>query len=367
MRHVPSVAAVLTLLGLSLPSPVAQAVVQTVDATVQSRVFQFLPDGAVNSDSAFESLDESTSNLPLIADATLRQTDSVSTLSGAAAKSMFSDPRASDAPDPDEFAFDVVAFSLDPAINYEATGNATETRSIVFTTEEIGAENGAELKVTSHFFVDGFMFIWGDLDPLVGTTEAQMTIRVHQTRPGQERVMVMEATLSLGLNSDGTPLVAAGGALSSDNVGFLDTLGSIILLGDAYLVALPALSIPYTYSAAVGETFTLEADVECRVRNQPYTGAAVGVGLPLDQFLGTVAEMVSEPLSASEILARTNGEVPTPIRPLSSGKGTQVQVVGPPGSLLFARGLPCGGLGIESVLFVAAFPAFFLFRCGRAA
>lgn len=362
MRHVLSVATGPVWLGILLVGlPAAQAVVQTIDADVEARVHQFMPDGVVNSDAAFESFDETTSILPMVVEAELSQTDSASTLSAAAARSVFSDPRASVDPNPGEFSFDVVAFSLDPVTDYQAAGNANETRSIVFTAAEIRAEDGTEILVTSHFFLDGFMIVWGDLDPSLGTTEAEMVVRVHQTRPGQDRVQVMEATLSLGLNADGSAELIVGGALSTDNVVFIEVPASTILLGQAYLVALPALSIPYTHQEAVGETFTLEASIECRVRNRPYTGAAVAAGLPLDEFLETIGTTIGEPVTASQVLARTNGEVPTPAKPLAGGQGTQVQIVGSPFASL-VRGLPCGGLGIESLLLAAMCPAYFLFR-----
>lgn len=354
MRQI-SVAAGLAVLAITLYCASAHGVVQTIDATAQSGVVQYLPDDVVNSDAAFESLDESTSNLPLVAEARLSSDSDPAAPSGATAVTTFNDPRASETEDPAEFAMDLVAFSLDAVTRYEGSGTSTETRQIVFTPEEMDAEPGTALLATSRFFVDGFLIVWGDLDPLVGPTNADVQFRVYQTRPGQDRQIVMESTLSISQNSDGTPLLQADGGLVTDNVVLIDTLGSIPELGNAYLVILPQLSIPYTYEAAVGETFTLEAEVESHVANQPSTGAAIALGAPLADLLQSIGNEIGEPLSQADALARTGGVVPVPVKPLQGGKGTQVQVLTSPASA-WERIIPCGGLGVES----AMLPAFTL-------
>lgn len=357
MRHFRGVATLGVCVTLGTWGPIAQAVVQTIDATVRSDVLQFLPDGVVNSDTAFEGLDETTSNLPLQAIAKLTEADTNSaTLSSAIASTVFSDPRASQTEDPDEFALDMVAFSLDPVVDYEVTGLATETRSITFTSDEIGAADGTELLVTSHFFVDGFMVIWGDLALADRPTSAQLRVRVHQTRPGEDRRVVMETRVNLTHGSEPGPLVTADGALSTDNLAIVDTLGSVLPLGEAYLVFLPATSIPYTYEASVGETFTLDADVECTIENQPYTGAGVVIGFPLDHLLAGIGEAIGEEIDESELLAGMDGAAPQAAKPLQAGKGTSVQVIGRSGYFDPARLLPCGGLGVESLLLPALCP-----------
>jgi len=354
MRHVHGVAA-RAALCFCLCGGTARAIVQTIDARAESNVRQFVGDGVVNSDQAIESLNETTSNLPLIADARLSLVDSEATVfSSATTITTFSDPTLSDAPNPREFGLELVAYSFDPVTRYEATGAAVETREIVFTAEEIGVVDGAELEVTSHFFLDGFLIIWGDLVPAAVPTGAQLRVEVYQTRSGQERQAVMQASLRLSQNSDGSPLLVAEGDLGTDNVVLLDTLGSVSPLGDVYLVALPAMSIPYTYNAMVGETFTLEAEVECRVENQPFTGVGVVLGVPLDRFVNSIGDAVRSSITEDELLAKTAGVVPPPAKPLQAGEGTQVRVLSAPG-LPVARVFPCGGLGIESLALTTGF------------
>lgn len=351
MRHFGSIVALAVWCGAGQVAP-TWAVVQTIDATADASVLQFLPDEVVNSDSAFESLDESTANFPLIVEAHLRQENADAAVVGAGTcLAVLSDPRAGRSENPAEFGFDLVAFSLDPSGRYDGRGLATESREIVFAAEEIGVPDGTTLEVTSHFFLNGYLVIWGDLIPAAGITSAEVVIRVEQFTPGTDgdSAIVLETTLRLSQGDDGAPLVTAAGALTSDSVLLVDTLGSLEPLGQAFFAALPEISIPYSYPAVVGEAFTLNAQVECRISNQPFTGAAITLGLPLEHFFTVVSDITGEPVTRQGLFTATGGTLPLPGKPLRAGEGTVVEVVGAARRSL-ARPLSCGILGAESLL-----------------
>ncbi len=358
MRHTSRVASCIGLAGLLVWCARAQALVQTIDATVEASVVQHLAEGVVNTDASFESLDETTSNLPLKAEGRLLQLDeNQASVSAGYAFTQFSDPRASDSANPQEVGVEAVAFSFDAVANYDLANGATETRTITFTADEIGQPDGTALQVTSFFFLNGFILQWGDLVNAASPSSAEVTIRVKQTRSGDDAAtIVLEASLSLSHNSDGTPVVVATGALTDDQVALGHSLSPIDLLGTTNLLVIPQLGIPYQYEAAVGEEFTLEAQVECRLDNRPFTGTAIGLGISPESFVSDLLDLLGEPVSAALSIPGLNSGPPLQAaKPLPMGE-TIVKVADPAGLSILTQPF-CGMLGIESMLMGLLFPA----------
>lgn len=338
----------------------ALAEVRALDASVESRVLQTFSDGTVNSDRSFDALDQSTPNLPMHVRAHLEHADARTlTLSSATSACTFSDPRSSPEDNPREIAMHSVMFSFDSGTTYGGTSVADETRTIAFTESDIGASEGTDLLVTSHLFLDGYLALWGDLNLSANPSSALVYVRIEQLRPlNASPTVVLEATLALTHDNVGNPILTADGAVVVDNV--LppdDTLDSVFPLGLTYLVAIPQLSIPYEYEAKVGEEFTLKVQVQCRVANQPFTGAGVCIGGPLEDFVGLILDTMRAPPTAALAPAMARSEARIPAKPLSAGKGTQVEIVGRSG-LWQGFGLSaCGGLGFEAMFLTAGFPA----------
>lgn len=337
--------------GLCAWCSTAAGAVQTIDARVEVGVVQFLADDVINSDTAFENLDETTSNLPLVAEARLSEVDP-DTLSASAANALavFSDPRASTMPDPNELGVDLIAFSFDADTVYQGDGRITETREVVFTSEEIGHPDGTPLQVTSTFFLDGFMLCWGDLALLDTPVTAQMEIRVRQVRDDGEGTTVLETAATFSHDSAGNPLVTTTGVLQPENFGLGESLEPVNLLGQVNLLTVGPMGVPYQYEAEVGETFKLEAEVVCRIVNQPFAGATVALGVPIDEFVDTLIALLAEPTSETiDIPGLTSGPSPTAARALPY-QPTEVKVV-PTNAMGIDLLSPfCGLLGIESML-----------------
>jgi hypothetical protein len=327
-------------------------------------VTQRLAGGVVNTDESFESLGESTLNLPLKAEAHLNQLDtSESVVSGAQATSQFSDPRAATTDDPNELGIEAAAFSLDPITTYETRNEPTETRTVVFSADEIGQPEGTSLLVTSYFYLDGFLLEWGDLAEAANPASAQITVRVLQTRAGSTSpVTVLETSLTLSQQQDGTAVVTTTGVLEPDNLVLSGPIVVEPLPGTSYLLTIPELGIPYEYEATVGEEFTLQAEVECRVLNQPFIGMAVGLGVSVDEYVDRLLELLGLPASTSiDIPGLTTGERSAAAKPLPMGQ-TEVKVADTNGLELNVSEPFCGLLGIESMLVPVALGGVML--CG---
>lgn len=341
----------------------AWAVVETIDATVTAEVQEFIGSEIVNSDAAFESLDETTGNLPLIVQAGFDQFNEVEdSIAAVRARAVFSDPRLSVTLNPKEFALEAAAFSVDPGIFHTGRAESTETREITFLSEEIGNNpDGTPVQAISQFFLDGLMAVWGDFVELEsGGTVAVVNLNVVQTPSGEASpTTVLEAAITLTHNPDGTPSLSVTGALTADNVILIDASSVLPELGEVFFVLIPEIGIPYVYDAVVGEPFQLDARIEVSVENEPDTGAGVALGLEFDQIQSAIEEQIGEPLVLPllDILQVAADSPLIAAKPLPRSARTEVQVVD--------RSLPglgdlawpgCGAMGVEALLLAGLLP-----------
>lgn len=345
----------------SLCVPVSlQAVVQTIDATVTSSVEQTLPSGDVNTDFAYQDLGESTGNLPILAGARLMEGGYVN--SGAGANSRMSDPRTATTSDPAELGIAVVSNSTNAPSTWSAVGTAVETRTITFTSGEIGAETGTALTARSFFFLDAVLVLWrqaGSTD-LTGTA-AEVSVRVDQTRGTEQASAVLVSTMSLIGQADGTGTLVAGGSLVPENAVEIDVTDLVPSMSSVRLVVLPKLAIPYEYPATVGETFTLKASIDGRITSGTDAGAAVILGVSLEEVVGFLSDVAGQDLGQTlgQVLGVVIKDNPVPARPLTTDDASTTVTIDPQARLLPGwPGILCGTLGVESAMAVMIFAGF---------
>lgn len=354
-------------------APAVQAVVETIDATVTSFVKETIvteTGTVVNSDYAFEDLDESTGEttpqLPLIAEAQIvpgdREAGMVGLAAGVAAKTVFNDPRLSTTSDPDEFGIAVGALSLENDVVHYGRSHSTETREITFLRREIQAGNGTALEARSWFFLDGILVLWAEQgSEALADTRAEVAVTVRQTRPSDPRetepTTVLEAGAALtGLPGGGADF-STSGVLSDRQLDWWDLSDLVPELGLVHLVLIPNIAIPYEYPAVVGETFILYADIEATIHDQAHTGAAVLLGFPLEELIELINGLSEEDLGDRLSGALWDVRASVPARPLPPEAGdTKVTVVGPARLAPWAPAA-CGGMGVESALLLALFAA----------
>jgi hypothetical protein len=337
--------------------------VSTIDATVLARIEEYVGTELTNSDEAFEDLDNSTGNLPLVAEVDFIHTGADGENAGTSATTTFNDPRLSQGwnPDPNEFGIDVSGFSQEPDISYVSICNSTETREITFTANEIGVPAGSEIAVRSFFFVDGLLVLWSKLDhvDLSGTT-AEFWLTVTQVGPEDtEGTIVLQASLTLTGQSDGTVVLSTSGALTPENVSNQDLSSVVSEMGPMHMVTVPDTAIPYLYSAKVGEGFTLKAEIESKIQTQPGTGAAVALGVPLLELVGLVTDVTGSDAGTlfEEVLEDALKFGPRPAKPLWDWGETEITVVGKDDAW-FLSIMPfslCGLLGCESAILLVTF------------
>jgi hypothetical protein len=347
----------LTLIGTTR----ALGIVQTIDGDVTAEVNEFVNGSAGDSDFAFKALSETTQTLPLDVVANLAHFDSgepPTQDAGARAQTIFSDPRISTTPDPEEFGINLAAFSRAAQIAYSGQSLATETRSIDFLSVEIGARDGTPLEAQSQFFLDGVILVWGEPSQTnLAGTQSSFSLNVVQSGDDLEAPLtVLEAGLTLTGAADGSATLTASGRLSADNVVVVNLTGQVPQLGPVHLIVIPQSSIPYTYNAKVGNSFTLKASIQAQIKNQPFTGAAVVLGVPLSELAGEVDSItggqvggVLEQLVQAAIASSGQPASPLP----ANAKGTTVTVLSGTGNPVAPPS--CGLFGMESMLAMSGF------------
>lgn len=344
--------------------PTARAVVLTINANVTAEVREHVNGEVVNSDFAFDELDVTTRNLPLVAEVQLLppivdgEVDGEDATVLAAATTTFRDPRLSATGPPNEFAAEVVGFSNSDLSTVTGRSEAVEIREVVFEPDEVDIDAGTEVLARSHFFLDGIMVLLAEpgASGLAGG-RTELILRVVQERADAEPQVVLDASVVLVGNTDGTATLEVTGDLSEEN---LTTFGLQTLTSDQgsfQAVVLPELAIPYTYPALIGETFTLRAEIFARFEAGPGTGAAVVLGDRLNTLGDVLAETLGEDLAAGFEAGLTAGlsGVPLPAVPLvAAEQNTVLEIVTDAEQGLPGLGGPfCGLLGAESAMLAA--------------
>ena len=354
--------AITTITVFLIATSPLHAVVSTIDATVWAKVEEYVGSELANSDEAFEDLDNSTGNLPLVVDVGFIHTGPNGEKSGTSATTTFNDPRLSLEPDPNEFGIDVTAYSEDLDTSYASLCNSTETREINFSPTEIGVPVDTEIRVRSHFYVDGLIVVWGKLGQTdLSDTVGEFWLTVKQHRPDDtEDTTVLETAVKLTGRPDGTVNLSATGGLAPANVTLME-LGSLITeVGPMHILIVPDTAIPYLYDTKVGEHFSLRAEIEGRINTQPGTGAAVALGVPLLELIDLITDVTGSDVGTvfQDTLQNALSFGPLPLKPLKvDGQETEITIVGKAdSSLLSILPIPiCGLMGIESVIFLSAF------------
>jgi len=352
---------VLSVLAVLACGATARAVVETIDANVTAEVQELAGGAVVNADLAFDELGVTTQNLPLAAQANLVSPSlgeaSTSPAIVGSASAFFRDPRLNVAAPPNEFSLEAVGFSLSESSTVSGRSSAVERRQVVFQPDEVDLDAGTAVTARSHFFLDGVLVVLGQPgQPSLAGSRTELTVRVIQARSGAAET-VLETTVVLSGNSDGTAALEVNGALTADD---LNTFGAEELgVAEANFraVALPNLAIPYTYPADIGETFELRAEIEIRSEAGPGTGGAAVLGDRVNQLVDVLREVLGEQLAAKFEAGLSVGlseaELPSETV-VAAVQETILEVAdGQTRGIPLFGGALCGAMGVESMLLAA--------------
>jgi hypothetical protein len=346
-----------------LAGSVAQAVVQDIQANVTAEVQEIYSGSILNSDRAFDQLDLTQHNLPLIAEARLLPPDAGQTTEvsdvAAVATTRFSDPRLEQSSSPNEFALSAIGFSNSETSNVTGLSLAVEKRQIVFQADEVGIATGTAVTARSHFFLDGILILIAR-PGMTGLTGArtELDLKVTQTRTGDAAgsATVLEAAVVLTGNADGTATLTVNGALVADDV-FTFGLSGVPTTGGTFQAAvLSNLSIPYEYPASIDETFNLQAEITARFESAPGTGGAVILGDQINQLISVLQSVIGPEVISGIATGITTGlagaQLPD-VTVVAAEQDTILEVAAQNALNIPLLNGTCGLVGAESALIAA--------------
>jgi len=287
----------------------APAAIIDIYASVSTTVQELIDGspGSVSSDDDELNLDSS--NLPLLAFSDLMSTDLEGALvSMAQGFSEFTDPTISNQPNPEEFALEVAAYSNEDAIGYSATGSATESRTIIFTTEgssiappEIDFNILNTQTVESRIFLSGAVLLWSTA-PGASFDQTQAEFDVTVTRDDTAAIL-FQTTVTIVGGADGDTDVTTDGPIQFEQLTLDDLaaegvdaetlaiLQSVDQDGTLVILVVPPQEHAYRYTVRADESLVLTAELEARIRTGPGgTGVAAAFGAPFANLADFIEE-----------------------------------------------------------------------------
>lgn len=274
--------------------------VASVSITVQELI-DATP-GSVTSDE--DVLNATSSNLPLAATGSLISTDLSGTLvSMGEALSEFSDPTRLDQPNPEEFGIEVACYSNAAAesVAYRVSGLSDETRTIVFTADEIDFGNDGTQEIESRVFLSGAVILWSteqgvDLSEMLG----ELSIRVSREDTGAS---LFSTTLTVTGTGAGGAAASSDGPIRFEEIGLDDladegvdaeslaVLERVEQAGTIMVILIPPQEHAYRYTVSANEPLDLKAELSAVVRNAPAgTGMAAVWGRPFQNLADFIEE-----------------------------------------------------------------------------
>jgi hypothetical protein len=279
------VALTLLLAGVSA----ARAEITAITADLEANVTERVTDLAGSSDRSVESFPDTSPTLPVTALAGLGNfAGAVEPDHGGRGEASFANPALSENPNPEELGVEALAFAKSAGIAYAGSAEVVETRTVVFSPDELGVDQAGESNlVFSTAFLDGAVVLWTDnaaADLTGAGADCAFTV-TQDTSTGGELV-VFEAELQLTGEPDGEVRLTASSILQAQLggpellAGLADSatqaaLADLDAAGRVHIVLLPAQSVDYAYFASADEAFTLRAAASCAVDNG---GGGNGVG-----------------------------------------------------------------------------------------
>lgn len=332
--------------------PFAEAEITSIAGSAQAEVTEFRSGSPGDTDRASDSFPGTAAELPLQVVARLVSSGFINGDGGeeaaAAVAAQFADPTESLLANPEEFAINLALNSVSSNIFYQGRAISQETRGVLFSPGELFwfPNEGDTANLTGRLFLDGALTLIA-VDPSKDLTGAHVRLRVTvvQSAEGQESQTVFTGAVELRGATGGNATLVAEGSFPTTRL--IRTDLSIISPDFAafHVLIIPNITIDYTYSATVGQAFTLVATVQVDAANVAgESGVAAIIGTPTDTLTQVIGLTQGSAVAAKTVAAISDErENPSgePAFPQS-----QIQLL----PLLSG----CGLLGFESLIGIAA-------------
>ena len=326
--------------------PLARGEITSIAGYTEVRVSEFRAGVPGDTDRASDSYPETSATLPLQVVAQLTSSDPTEEAAAAVA-AQFADPFELDQPNPEEFAINLTLNSVSSNVRYTADALSREIRGVLYSEGELGlfSNVGDTANLTGRLFLDGALLIFAvQSDKDLTGASVQLRVTVVQSVEGQQDQTVFSGAVELRGATGGAATVAADGSFPTDRL----ILTSLSVLSSDFgaftMLIIPNITVDFSYSAVVGQAFTLRATVEVEAANVAgECGVAAVIGTPTDTLLEVIGVTQGQQVAAKTVTA-INDERENPSGELAFGQGQSLV------SVLFPT---CGVVGFESLIGVA--------------
>ncbi|MCK4341675.1 MAG: hypothetical protein KAY37_08140 [Phycisphaerae bacterium] len=293
------------LAALASAWPTQQALGDLTSATgkVTAELTEYRAGEIGEQDQVSETYPETSAVLPLQVVARLVDEEEQA---AAVAAAQFADPTTASLPNPEEFALTLVLNSISPEISYRGQATAGESRRVLYSPTDFSpAAVGDTVDVTGRMYLDGALAVFAG-NNVTDLTGASLTLRVTVMleSAGQSPRQVFVATLEVKGGPNRKVDVTAGGRFPTNGVFRADLSGIDEQLGVFESIVFPTMILDYPYTAPLGQTFTLKAQVEVDAANTAgQVGVAALIGTPVTSLNEAIAATQGEPAASKMVTA----------------------------------------------------------------
>ncbi|MBU0637392.1 MAG: hypothetical protein KKB50_00890 [Planctomycetes bacterium] len=288
------------LSGAAAPAAFSETISITGSAQAEVEETRFGQPG--DREQAIDSFPGTSAELPLQVIAQL--VAAPNEIAAASAAAQFGDPRLLYEANPGEFALNVALNSVTEATRYVARVRAHETRGILFSEGELGAQPaGTIVPLTGRLFIDAVLAVYGNpYDRDLTGAAVSLAVDIVQRVPGHAPLTVFEGKVELVGGAHGAAEAVTGGNFPRFPLIIVHLPQLTEDFGAFHLLVVPNLTIDYAFDAAVGEEFTLEANVAIAASNVEHEGGVFGVvGTPITSLQNVFASTMGD-LTAAKVL-----------------------------------------------------------------
>lgn len=283
-----TIASLVLILAARVPLA-ARAEVISLSGSAEASIQEIFSGQNRDSDQVLEQFPGTDDKLPLRVIAALDA--SGAEIAAARVAAQLADPRQPAQPNPEEFAINLALNSVTDHIRYSGTADLRETRGVIFRPGELGdTPEGETATVEGRLFLDGALAIFStQADRDLTGAFVELSVRIIKTVAGVDET-VYSGRLKLNGRTGGQVAVVAEGDFPTNTL----ILSDLPILSPEFaafnLLIIPQLTITYEYQAAVGQEFTLTAEVKIAAENlETETGVAGLLGTPTDSLAAVIA------------------------------------------------------------------------------
>jgi hypothetical protein len=287
-------AILILMMSMIFASNESYSAVTSYQSTSKSTIMRY-ENGTLAENAATEqTYPTTTSTIPVQVTQSMNDNSSNQTTTWAAFNRVMTNEPQYNAAVPQDFVMETAVGSSNKYVGFDVSSTGIQKRTIqVLESEVEGSSAGDTVTLNSKFSLEGALV---GVVPMSATTASGLEMSMTWgIKKGSESVW--EGTVNLTGNSDGTMIASPSGDFTGEeySIMMIDTNEMNVWL--VYFTG----EVPYSYSATVGETFDLTAEMDLEYKVPGGYGAGCAFGTVPAQMILTADQLFGQPQPPSLI------------------------------------------------------------------